>query len=371
MPERRALRFVIRLAIVVAPLLQGCAPPSAYAGGFRPRQGPAPPPSASELSRRDRDRELAEAFAPVIFHATRPSERPASWDTPARVDFDGDRIASNNEESLRAGLHPITPVVYYAVLETETHIFVIYGLYHPLDWSTLPAVFPYTWHENDMENIQVVVEKRADAGGSVVLLAAQAHLLTTLYTLPGSGISSGAVAISDRPLRLLDRDHPAIFVESGGHGIYSVTDAPGDLETSDPPTLREGVLYLYSFNKKSGAPAATTPAITSALYELLPIYDTFWAPYLDGSGTGDGKLMDGSFSYYERGLAWDHVPRHLDSDRLSGPCKSDSGILPFAFGFSLADLDLGSLFFSPAEKYAESLSIERAWSTRYLRHPYR
>jgi hypothetical protein len=363
-PDRSVSYFASAAALALAGLLPSCAPPSAYAGGFRPRQGPAPAPSASELARRDLDRQLAETFAPAIFHATRASERPVSWDTPARVDFDGDLIAANNEENLRAGLYPITPAVYYAVLETETHIFLVYGLFHPLDWSTVPAVFPYTWHENDMENIQIVVEKaNTTTNNSVVLLAAQAHLGTSLYAAPG--ISSGAIAISDRPLRVLNGAHAAVFVESGGHGIYSISDAPEELltKTSDPPALREGIVFY---------PASNGPEPRGAIpYELLSIYDTFWAPYLDGSALGDGKLMDGSFSYYERGMAWDHIPRHFDSDRLSGPCKSDSGILPFAFGFALTDPDLGSLFFNPAEKYAENLSISRPWSTKYLRHPYR
>lgn len=352
-------------ALALALYVSACAPPSAYSGGFRPRQGPAPSPSPAELARRAVDRKLAETFAPVIFHATSVSERPASWDTPARVDFDGDLIASNNEESLRAGLHPITPAVYYAVIETETHAFLTYGLFHPIDWSTMPAVFPYSWHENDMENIQIVVDKQKN---SIVLLAAQAHLGTSLYTIPGSGISSGTVEISDRPIRLLAGGRAAIFVESGGHGIYSLSDAPdGELQKtpkSNAPALREGFVFLYLNADSTGLPGAVP-------YELLSIYDTFWTPYLNGSGLGDGRLMDGTFSYYERGMAWDHIPRHFDSDRLSGPCKSDAGILPFAFGFALTDQDLGSLFFHPAEKYAENLAISRPWSTHYLRHPYR
>jgi hypothetical protein len=349
-------------ALALALALPACAPPSPYAGGFVPwqaRRSRGMAAASTRSSEPARDLAIASAYAPAIFHATQTSARRATWDTPTRVDFDGDQIASNNEESLRSGAHDPPPAVYYAVLETETHYFLTYGLYHAIDWSTLPALLPYTWHENDMENLQVVVEKRE--GGRVVLLATQAHLGTTVYTAPGSGIASGEIDLSDRAIRLVDRDgrsrgdHVAVFVESGGHGIYSVADEPAAFSSSDPLTLTEGVLF---------APPS---------YILLPIKDTFWDPYLDGTGTGDGKLMDGAFTYYEYGMRWDLVPRHLDSDRLSGPCKDDSGILPFAFGFALTDLDLGSLFFNPAEKYKESLSIDprRPWSTKYLRHPYR
>lgn len=357
------------LALALPALAAGCAPPSPYAGGFVPRQGPPPPPSAAELSLRERDRAIAAAYAPSIFQATRTSERPASWDTPTRVDFDGDLIASNNEESLRSGEHRVPPAVYYAVVETETHLFLTYGLYHAMDWSTLPPVFPYTWHENDMENLQVVVEKR---DGQVVLLAAQAHLGTNVYTTPESGITSGSIDVADVPLRLVGADgtgrgrHAAVFVEWGGHGIYSVTDEPSAFSRAEPLTMVEGIVLA------PGAPPRGDEKGRRAPYILLPIYDTFWAPYLDGSGLGDGKLMDGAFDYHAYGAALDLVPRHLDADRLSGPCKDDSGILPFAFGFALTDLDLGSLFFNPAEKYKESLSLSsaRPWSTRYVRNPY-
>jgi hypothetical protein len=357
-----APRFPAAARLVFALALPSCAPPSPYAGGFIPWQARRlTSPAAASTSSKEaaRDLAIASAYAPAVFHATHTSARPKTWDTPTRVDFDGDRVASNNEESLRSGKHAIPPAVYYAVLETETHFFLTYGLYHAIDWSTSPPVLPYTWHENDMENLQVVVEKREVGLGVVVLLATQAHLGTTAYTAPGSGITSAEIDLSGRPIRLVGADgkgrgnHVAIFVESGGHGIYSVADEASAFSTADPLTLTEGALF---------APPS---------YTLLPIKETFWDPYLDGTGTGDGKLMDGAFTYYEYGMRWDLVPRHLDSDRLSGPCKDDSGILPFAFGFALFDLDLGSLFFNPAEKYKESLSINRPWSTTYLRHPYR
>lgn len=347
-------------------------------------------PSASERARMALDYALAATYAPAIFQETSPKSRPASWDTPTRVDFDGDLRADNNEESLRRGVNPVVPAVYYAVLETETHIFLTYSLYHALDWSSAPPIVPFTWHENDMENLQVVVRKasRPDEQPAVILLAAQAHLWTSTYAAPGAGVASGARGVSDHPIRLVGRrgagagTHAAVYVESGGHGIYGAPDKRGAFVSEDPLVLREGILYVpppppdhRADGETPGESAAeSVNAVTkgrAAGYALLPTFDAFWIPYLDGTGLGDGRLMDGSFDYfYKSGAAWLSVPRHLDADRLSGPCKTDAGILVFAFGYSLDALDLGGLFFSPAETYRESLAIRGPWSTRYLWNPY-
>lgn len=374
MARRTLPRAALALAVVAS--VTACAPPSPFTEGWARPRWPRADPSPAEIARRDHDRALATAYAPAIFQATRASSRPITWDTPTRVDFDGDLRASNNEESLRSGRYPVEPCVYYAVIETETHIFITYGIYHVIDWSIVPPIVPYTWHENDMENLQVVVRKpaAADDRPAIVLLITQAHIGTATYAALGGGIRSGSHALSARPLRLVGAagagagDHAAVYVEWGGHGVHGVEDQLDAFASRDPLTLREGTLYFPSAAPQPHDPGGRAPR---AAYSLLSIYDTFWAPYLDGTGLGDGALMDGSFSYFGPGVAWGHLPRHLDSDRLSGPCKDDAGILPFAFGYALTDIDLGSIFFNPAETFAETLAIEGAWSVRYVRHPYR
>jgi hypothetical protein len=374
--------------LLISALAAACAPSSPYAGASMIGRFTLRAPTASERARMALDYALAATYAPAIFQETSPGDRPTSWDTPTRVDFDGDLRADNNEEGLRRGVNSVVPAVYYAVLETETHIFVTYSLYHALDWSSAPPIVPFTWHENDMENLQVVVRKasRPDERPAVILLAAQAHLWTSTYAAPGAGVASGARAVSERPLRLVGRSgagagtHAAVYVESGGHGIYGAPDRLDAFVSEEPLALREGVLYIPPpppDRRADGESATESGAATTntkgraAAYALLPTFDTFWIPYLDGTGLGDGRLMDGSFDYfYKNGAAWLSVPRHLDSDRLSGPCKADAGILVFAFGYSLDALDLGGLFFSPAETYGESLAIRGPWSTRYLWNPY-
>ena len=80
---------------------------------------------------------------------------------------------------------------------------------------------------------------------------------------------------------------------------------------------------------------------------------------------GDGKMFDGSVTYAGR-----EIPRYYDGDRYSGPLGNDRGISPFALDFGFSEGKLGSLFFDPAGRYAESLTIDGPWSTRYAYHPF-
>ena len=64
--------------------------------------------------------------------------------------------------------------VYYAVVETETHWFLTYHFYHAADYTRCPVgLLPFGMeHENDGENLQVVVDRES---GRVVLLSNSLH----------------------------------------------------------------------------------------------------------------------------------------------------------------------------------------------------
>ena len=71
-------------------------------------------------------RRLAERYAPFLAQET--WFQPKS-DTPARFDFDGDWHGDNNWDALEEGSSQA--YVYYAVVETATHWFLIYNVFHP------------------------------------------------------------------------------------------------------------------------------------------------------------------------------------------------------------------------------------------------
>ncbi|HKB15470.1 MAG TPA: hypothetical protein VKF62_05360, partial [Planctomycetota bacterium] len=137
---------------------------------------PAPPGlrvDASAPATVDRHLEVARRYAPIVLQQTHP--RRGREDLPSNIDFDGDLVGRNNWENLER--FRLVPTVHYALLETETHLFLTYHLFHARDWSPFPLGLQDT-HENDGENLQVVVEK---ATGLPVLLYTQAHYRGRAY----------------------------------------------------------------------------------------------------------------------------------------------------------------------------------------------
>jgi len=65
--------------------------------------------------------------------------------------------------------HKLLPHVYYSVVETHTHYFIMYAVYHPQDWEYPETAWNYkgpkpSWipseHEHDMEGALVIAGKR-------------------------------------------------------------------------------------------------------------------------------------------------------------------------------------------------------------------
>lgn len=135
----------------------------------------------------------------------------------------------------------LLPTDSYAILETETHYFISYHLFHPRDWNHF-TVWLNDTHENDGENFQVVVRK---SDGRVVLLWTQAHYRSRVYTFVGSGIESAASQISG-VFQTVDSNgvpgekgtHACVFVESEGHGIYSTMDTDTEVRVNADGTFR-------------------------------------------------------------------------------------------------------------------------------------
>src|SRR5512134_1356403 len=130
---------------------------------------------------------IVQRYSPFVYAAT--DMRRGRQDLISNVDFDGDLVGNNNWENFDR--FELKPTVYYAILETETHYFVSYHLFHPRDWNHFTFWLNDT-HENDGENFQIVVRK---SDGQVVLLWTQAHYSSSVYSLHGSGIASGAIRI--------------------------------------------------------------------------------------------------------------------------------------------------------------------------------
>lgn len=313
---------------------------------------------------------LLRRFAPILVQEVSSDPVRRRWDFPVRVDFDGDRRGANNEESLRFGSRPLEAAVYADLLETGTHLFLTYALFYPLDWSPWPALVPYAWHENDLEVVQVVVRKGAEARGHRVELAAARRHLATAFAAP-EGSRVGGWRLARQPLRLLDTtfgpgERAGFRLARGGHEPSFI---PRDLSLGNPadtPSAR-GCLVLVPGDSASEYQAGRRVFA----YRLHSLRAAFWTPFLQGQDLGPGKLMDGRFDYRGKRMVREGLPRHLDADRRSAPWKRDAARLPFAFGTGLWAGDAGALFFDPAGRYPEVLRFPEPWSREYAFNPYR
>jgi len=300
--------------------------------------------------------DLAYQNAPIIFQAT--DEEHGDLDYIAAVDFDGDLQGNNNWES--ATEHPFLPVVYYAVVSTDTHHFITYSLFHARDWATWCSGIFYECHENDMENFQIVVDRST---GKRVAVVTQAHFWSSLYLNEPSDEADGEIIDVEGRV--------GVFVESRGHAIYGLDDDNADVKrVRNGYEFSDGHGVVYVPNRSARLYPPSHPNERGVSYHLVSTRDKFWNPILRGDLVGEGKLFNGSFDYADEMMGWDNVPRYFDSDMRSGIGKSDAGIVPFAMGFSLFARNVGGLFFNPAFNYRASLTIASDWSLNYTYHPY-
>jgi hypothetical protein len=318
----------------------------------------------------DEQLELARTYAPWIFHEVHASR--GRQDLPAPVDFDGDLDGGTNWENLPGC--ELVPTAGYSVLETSTHWFVTWHLFHPRDWEVIDLGVHLT-HEGDGENLQVVVDKTS---GEVVLLFAQAHYRGRTYARRARGFGDGSEELYGEPLLLDDEGRPdphgrhaAVFVESRGHGIYGVgDDCAGVAVGADGRATFEG-RGLVLRPARSGEEVSEPPLDASlpVPYQLESMVAKLWPLMERGELCGEGRLLDGSWRYRSP-LGEFEVPRFHEGDRFSGPLGPDRGISPFAVDYGWSKGTLGALYYDPARRHAEVLQVPQPWSLDYVGYPF-
>ena len=158
--------------------------------------------------------ELAFHHAPVHYQDTDSSDYPSDYITA--YDYDGDRISTNNWDNRGNGLWPAT--VYYSVVESCTHWFVVYAFYHPRDWSD--TIFDQE-HENDLEGTIFSVRKDGSAFGKLEGMITVFHTDFFSFTPPGSPYTNGHESV-DGSVSFETVDGIArvkTVAEAKGHGL--------------------------------------------------------------------------------------------------------------------------------------------------------
>lgn len=326
--------------------------------------------SASAAPVVDGHLELARRYAPWIYHAV-DAER-GRQDLLAPVDFDGNLDGEDNWENLPAV--ELLPTASYAVVETATHWFLTWHLFHPRDWAPLRLGLHGT-HEGDGENLQVVVEK---GSGRVVLLFTQAHYVGGAYAREGAGVGDGRarlrggiVLVDDQGRPDPQGNHPAVFVESRGHGIYAVGDRRAQVELDARGQAAFEPHGLVFRPARPGEPVAepSLDARGPVAYQLESTTAKLWPLLASGELVGEGRLLDGPWPYRDARVSVG-VPRFHEADRFSGPFGPDRGISPFAVDFGWERGTLGALFFDPARRWADLFDLPEPWALELVGDPF-
>lgn len=208
---------------------------------------------------------LAENYAPFIAQET--------WFEPkadylVRFDYDGNWKGEDNWENLETGSSKA--FVYYAAMETETHWFLLYNFFHPRDYSDFCVVG--TCHENDNEGLILTVRKDGSKFGKIEVLETLAH--NNVYSFTNNPAIKKGVHDIDGKIEFYKEKHPIIFIEAGGHGVFS-SSSKASLFSAAKLDFKANTGITYVHGKKAEKPKYANDRNVS--YALLPIYDEWWS----------------------------------------------------------------------------------------------
>ena len=305
-------------------------------------------------------RKLVEHYAPMIAQET--WFEPKS-DYVARVDLDGDWRGDNNWENAFEGTSQA--YVYYAVMETETHWFLVYNFFHPRDYSDKCVVG--TCHENDNEGMILTVRKDGSQFGRLQVMESLAHNNIYSYRLDRA-VKKNAHNL-DGDIELYDNSHPVIFIEAGGHGVFSGGDSHSEYSVRGDRFSHTGVTYVY----KGVAERPKHANDRKVGYNLLPIYDHWWLRAHEGNGRKD-RTFDAYYRYEPFGNR-PRTPYAEIAGSFYGRSESENKAKPFWAWHDNRTrkkkiLATGQWGLDPAYGVSQNLSMPRPFSLTYTFNPY-
>lgn len=213
--------------------------------------------------------DLLKRFAPVIVQNCH-----GRADYLTRFDYDGDFNGQNNWDNFDRVL-ALPAYVYTAAIETTTHWYLTYSLFHPRDWWKISL--PLVNHENDLEGILVVLEKKSGGEVDLLLMETVAHADIHRYSSHPALKDCGV----EGPLRT-EGEHPIVDVEGYKHGIRGWNGK--DLARAG------GVIYRY----KGKAQQPESSGDRDCGYDFLTVKETFWDRRNE---IGDGKMYGTKIAY--------------------------------------------------------------------------
>lgn len=160
--------------------------------------------------------QLAFHYAPIHYQDVDDTNPQADYIT--RYDYDGNYDARDNWDHLFEG--DLSGAVYYSVVESETHWFMLYTFFHPRDRA---EGWRRTEHENDFEGLLLFVRKDETTYGQLEGMVTHAHGKLFTYLPQESTIMPKKkhknCLLSTKNWEGFD--HPITTQQARGHGCYA------------------------------------------------------------------------------------------------------------------------------------------------------
>jgi hypothetical protein len=318
-------------------------------------------------------RALVEWYSPVI---VQDLVCTVYGDYITRIDYDGNYIGNDNWDNLAnfelqprivghlikkvpvpvSKARPLPAYVYYSVIESETHYFITYTLFHPADDFDCHTFE----HENDLEGIVLTVHKDGSTYGKLRMVQLQAHHDFYQYLAPGqSGISPSRtphglnIETIDGTITLDKRYpgvHPVVFAEGGGHGLRYE-------DTGGAPSVK----YFYTGNAEDPDEVGTN----HVGYDLLSTFEEMWERRTDCCGAGHLFTAWGNFN--GRRFSVTELGRKLDGNEGS----DDAASAPWYWSDNDDDsMPSGSWFMDPADYQEWQFDWAEPFSQNYIYNPF-
>lgn len=309
-----------------------------------------PPPSNPT------DVELAYHHAPIHYQDTDNTNARADYIT--RYDYDGNKLSTDNWENIKK--YPLTAYAYYSVVETCTHWFIVYGFFHPRDWTDSRADQE---HENDLEGLLSIVRKDGSRFGKLVGMVTVYHTDFYSYTPPGSPFRQGRETIDGR-LTLQQYEgslRPLTVQQAKGHGLKAF---PYTSDFRGKPN-EDGIIY---YPTRTGVQVPKSGNDRNAKYGLIDLFSTggLW-----GTQLSEAKMPSSAAKTFHKWGSFKGDKGGGCGSGITVTCSENAANLPWMWD----DHDDGPVYhgemaLDPAHLTTVYFSALGNFSEQYLRNRY-
>lgn len=262
------------------------------------------------------------------------------------INFDGDWDTSNNWANIANTKFKPNAVVYYSVVGSTTHWYILYMMYHPRDWADWPdkAMRDADSHSNDAEGVLLVVRRPSadnpNGDGTLEGAVTVFHSRFCTYLPQGSPLRAGQRPV-DGKLKTTKLDgiqRPVTAQQCRGHGLQ----AEGTTKI-----IGDGIVYHPSLDKSE---APTSVSSKGVKYKLIDVFEA------------DGL--------------WDHRndPKTFDKTGSFRGTKGEKGSAnpPWKWNDASDGLAPGAIAFDPARlaRYYFAFPQQESDDTEYEFNPY-